>query len=234
LVFDEILSDNPFHKVDIKIKLPTQIPKNISKADLKNLHQTAINELSIVGVDIHHKSITGEIVRARNLNKLTALTAIELLFCTGIRVAELTNIKLQHINIHERKIKIIGKGLRERYVFLSDDIICKLIKFYIKSRIIANPESNFLLTNSQGKKASTHFIRKLIHIVSKKAKINHKITPHMYRHTTASTLLNSGLDIRYVQKILGHQSISTTELYTHVDNKTLQNKVTEINIRNQL
>ena len=233
LELDEVIEINPFHKIEIKIKLPQQLPRNIPKSDLVKVYNAAKHQIQN-DRNIPYNELTDNIKNPKQFNNLSSLLAIELLYCTGIRVGELANIKLQHINIVEKRIKIIGKGQRERYVFLPDQETCILIKRYIELRGITNTYSNNLIINSRGGKASTHFLRKLIHKVTKTAKVKTRITPHMYRHTTACTLLDKGLDIRYVQKLLGHQNISTTELYTHVNNQTLQQKIAKINIRRSL
>lgn len=170
----------------------------------------------------------------RDLNTLTGLVALELMLCTGIRVGELVQIELQNVFINERKIKIFGKGSRERYVFLSDKELSQLLNHYIKQRLITEPTSDHLLVNSRGKSASTQFIRKLIKNIANSAHTQTHVTPHMLRHSAACELLNSGLDIRFVQRLLGHSSISTTEIYTHVTDNTLQLKIEEANIRGRL
>lgn len=233
LEMEEQIEYNPFHKLEIKIKLPLQLPRNISKINVSRVYQTALSELNITH-GICSDKLNEIIKKPRDVNKLSTLVCIELLFCTGIRVGELSKITLDDVCLAEKRIKINGKGQRERYVFLPDLQICKLLDIYLTYRKITQPKFSNLIVNSRGNPASTQFIRKLIHNITKLAKINSKITPHMYRHTNACTLLEEGLDIRYVQKLLGHQNISTTELYTHVNNQILQQKISAINIRRRL
>ena len=167
------------------------------------------------------------------MNKLTCLLAVELFFSTGMRVSELVNVKINHIFLSEKKIKILGKGQRERFVFLPNKELTDLVSSYLSLREITKPTHNLLLINSRGKEASPHFIRKLIRQMSSLAKID-KITPHMYRHSAACQLLESGVDIRFVQRLLGHQSILTTQLYTHVNDSVLQKKIAKANTRGSI
>lgn len=232
LELEETIEINPFHKVDISFKLPQQLPRNIPKTELVKILSTAKKQLSLKhNTEYQLADFTKTVQTPRDLNLLTSLLVIELLFSTGIRVGELVNIQLEHIHLNEHKIRILGKGQRERFVFLADIEIFNLLSAYISLRTITEPNHTQLLVNSRGKPASTHYIRKLIKQLTEKANIERTITPHMYRHSAACQFLESGLDIRYVQRLLGHQSISTTELYTHVNDKVLQNKVNLANVR---
>nr|WP_275443045.1 tyrosine-type recombinase/integrase [Pseudoalteromonas sp. OOF1S-7] len=175
-----------------------------------------------------------EVRSKRRLNDLTTLVALEIMISTGVRVSELSGIDLSDIYINEKKIKIMGKGSRERFVYLTDQEIVKLLKNYIDNRPICAPNHSQLLTNSRGQPASTQFLRKLIKTLSQQSNTQLKVTPHMLRHSAACELLESGLDIRFVQRLLGHSSISTTERYTHVSDNVLQKKITKANVRKRI
>ncbi len=220
LELEEQIEINPFHKIDVSFKMPRQLPRNIPKSDLNKMLTAAKNQLGLNSHSMYLQADFKDIIKIpKDLNLFSALLAVEMLFTTGIRVGELVNIELQHINLGESKIRILGKGQRERFVFISDKEVSNLLTSYMSLRHIVNTNEPFLIVNSRGKAASTHFIRKLLRQTSNSAKVERKITPHMYRHSAACQLLESGLDIRYVQRLLGHQSISTTELYTHVNTK---------------
>ena len=235
LELEEQIEVNPFHKIDVSFKLPRQLPRNIPKSDLYKMLATAKRQLNLKPDSTYLLAdFKKNIKTPKDFNLFTSLLVVELLFTTGIRVGELVNIQLQNINLNEFKIKILGKGQRERFVFILDQEICNLLNSYISLRHIANANGIFLLVNSRGNAASTHFIRKLLKQTSIIAKVTPKITPHMYRHSAACQLLESGLDIRYVQRLLGHQSISTTELYTHVNDNILQRKIRTANVRRSL
>lgn len=231
LELEDIVELNPFHKADIRFKMPKQLPRNIPKSDLRKMLRAARTDLGLSKEDSYSlNTLRGLVATAKQLNKLTTLLAVELLFSTGMRVSELVSIEIKHVYLSERKIKILGKGQRERFVFLPTKELSDLVTAYLALRKIALPDINLLLINSRGKTASPHFIRKLIRQMSIFASVD-KITPHMYRHSAACQLLESGVDIRYVQRLLGHQSILTTQLYTHVNDNVLQRKIAKANTR---
>ena len=234
LELEDIIEVNPFNKVDIALKAPKQLPRNIPKNDLRKMFRTIRANLNLAREDEYSISLLRErITNPKLLNQLTSLITIELLFSTGVRVSELVNIETHHIFINEKKIRVLGKGQRERFVFLPNRELCDLINAYISLRKITQCNHNFLIVNSRGAPASTQFIRKLLKQASKSAQID-SITPHMYRHSAACQLLESGVDIRFVQRLLGHQSILTTQLYTHVNDNVLQKKIAKANTRSSI
>ncbi|REL26894.1 integrase [Thalassotalea euphylliae] len=228
---EEIISNNPFYQIDTSIKSPTLLPRNLPKQALRKMLRAARSSLNLKKEDNYDlKKLQTLIHTGKQLNKLTCILIIELLFTTGVRVSELVNIELSHIFFNERKIKILCKGQRERFVFLPNIELVELLIAYISLRKVTNAQHFFLLVNSRGNQASPQFVRKLLRNTAIKARVD-KVTPHMYRHSSACQLLESGLDIRYVQRLLGHQSILTTQLYTHVHDNDLQKKISKANIR---
>lgn len=226
---------NPFHKIEIKLKIPRKLPRNIPNSELVLMIKKARSELGLNGkLKYSQKNLLPLIKAKRDLNRLTTVVILELLISTGIRVGELVAIREEHIYWQEGRIRILGKGQRERYVFLPDTDLITLLKSYIKVKSLTCPEDEFLLVNSRGKAASTQYIRKLMKTLSKKTSINRNITPHMYRHSAACQLLEADVDIRFVQRLLGHHSISTTEIYTHVNDRVLQEKITKAGVRNSI
>ncbi len=139
---------------------------------------------------------------------------MELLYATGIRVSELINIEINDINIENKSIMVMGKGKKERMVFFND--ICKkyLVKYLDESRLIR--KDDYLIINHYGKGITTRGIRLIINNVINETSIKKNIHPHTLRHTFATHLLNNGCDLLTVQELLGHSSISTTGIYTHV------------------
>ncbi|MEM9103957.1 MAG: tyrosine-type recombinase/integrase, partial [Pseudomonadota bacterium] len=216
LELDELIETNPFHKLHFNIKLPKRLPRNVPTDQLSQMIKYARASLGSVQIPYSVEDLSTKVTRPKDLNKLTTLLALELMLCTGVRVSELVGIELFHVYLKNRKIKILGKGSRERFVYLPDQEICTLLRAYIGCRSIVNPDEESLLVNSRGLPASTQFIRKLIKQLSEQSTSKTKVTPHMLRHSAACELLDTGLDIRFVQRLLGHSSISTTEIYTHV------------------
>jgi len=140
---------------------------------------------------------------------------ISFLYSTGIRVSELINMRREDINFEENKGVVKGKGNKQRQIFLSTKLSKKLKKFLQK-----NPESKFIF--SKEKPLTTRNIQKIIKNAAKIAKINKKVTPHTLRHSFATHHLQSGTDIRKIQVLLGHARIETTQIYTKVSSKDLE------------
>lgn len=148
---------------------------------------------------------------------------LEILYSTGIRVSELVNIKLKDIDISNKEIRILGKGNKERIVLFGDVLKEKLNLYLEKAYDNFNIlNSDYLLLNLHGKRINDREIRTIIDNNIKIAGINKKISPHTLRHTFATHMLNGGADIKTVSELLGHESISTTTIYTHLSNEQLK------------
>lgn len=149
---------------------------------------------------------------------------LELLYSTGIRVSEITNIRLKDISLSNKTIIIDGKGNKQRIVYFGS-ICLKLLKKYIDSSypILNKNNSDYLLLSKTGKKINEREIRKVVDDASSIAGIKIKISPHVLRHTFATHMLTSGADLRSVQELLGHENLSTTQVYTHLTNEKIRN-----------
>lgn len=151
------------------------------------------------------------------------LLILEMLYATGVRVGELVNIKLKDINKSDRKILIFGKGSKERnveYGEYCEDILNKYIKEGRPS--LLKKENEYLFLNHLGDKLTERGVRYILNDLIKKTTITKNISPHMLRHSFATHLLNEGCDLLSVQKLLGHESISATQVYTHVTTDRLK------------
>ena len=147
---------------------------------------------------------------------------LELLYSSGVRVSELVNIKLKDIDFNNNRILIFGKGSKERYV-LYGSVCSKLLEEYLyKSRGVLTKDSEYLLVNKFGNKITDRAIRMIIEDVIKQSCLKLKVSPHTFRHTFATHLLNEGADLKTVQELLGHENIATTGIYTHVSNEHLK------------
>ena len=147
---------------------------------------------------------------------------LEMLYSTGIRVSELINIKMKDINRSNKKILIMGKGSKERYV-LYGEVLDNLLDLYIKdSRIKLNKNSEYLILNKNGNQITDRGIRLIISNILKKGSLDFHVSPHTLRHTFATHMLENGADLKSVQELLGHENLSTTQVYTHVTNERLR------------
>ena len=183
-------------------KFEKELPNVINRDDLNRLRHVISTE-----------KITG--IRDRLI--------IELLYSSGLRSIELINLSEFIINIEEREIRVIGKGNKERITFFSENAKKWLIKYIEeKKKQYANYTREVLIVNSKGKKLTTRSLRRLISAHAHEAGIEKEITPHVFRHSFATELLNNGVDIRYLQELLGHSSIAATQVYTHVSKSLLR------------
>ena len=149
---------------------------------------------------------------------------IELLYATGIRVSELTSLKLSNIDQNNNEIRILGKGNKERIVFYGE-YAKKYLNLYIneaRDELLDGNKSEYLLINNNGTPLTSRGVELVVNEVVKKAALKHNISPHVLRHTFATDLLNNGADLKSVQELLGHESLSTTQIYTHITNERLR------------
>ena len=189
-----IVNGNPFNYVSLP-KKEIKLPRYLTYDELLEI----FNDLEIkTNYDLRDRLI------------------IELLYATGVRVSELVNIKIEDIILANQSIKVFGKGSKERFVYYND--VCKeILDSYLKIYPIINKKnSNYLLLNQKGEQLTTAGISYILNQIIKKISFNKHITPHMLRHSFATHLLNNGCDLLTVGELLGHSSISTTCIYTHV------------------
>ncbi|MDE7106010.1 MAG: tyrosine recombinase, partial [Anaeroplasmataceae bacterium] len=151
---------------------------------------------------------------------------IETLYASGLRISELVNLKLADIHLMEKYIVIVGKGNKERWVPLGDMAVVALRKYMENGRpLLAKKPSNVLFFNYQGNPISRQALYKYIVKLAKDNGIQKEISPHTIRHSFATHLLEGGTDLRIVQELLGHEDISTTQIYTHIDRLRLKEMV---------
>lgn len=150
---------------------------------------------------------------------------LEMFYSTGIRVSELVKIKLNDVELSENRIKIEGKGNKERYVLYGNILKEKMLKYVKEGRkeLLQEKQNKYLFLNKNGEKLTERGIRVIIDNILKKAGEKIHISPHMLRHTFATHMLNEGADLKIVQELLGHENLSTTQIYTHVSNERLKN-----------
>jgi site-specific recombinase XerD len=199
--------EDPFRGARIRIRMPKRLPRVIARADLRRL--------------LRHDGPPASLT----FSDLTGYVAIELLFATGMRVSELASLIDHAVDLEDGTITIIGKGNRQRRVFVPDELKSVLHDYRaVRDRCSA---AETFLVNSRGAAASPQMIRRLVRLHGERCAVRDRVTPHMFRHSVATYLLEEGVDIRYVQRLLGHRSISTTEIYTHVADAALKIRITE-------
>ena len=204
LEFDEQIETNPLDKIRLSFREPLTLPKALPLSTIRKLLKTA------------YRSLEEEQSEFQYNIKLRNIAIIELLFATGLRVSELCSIKPVDIDLSSGFIRVTGKGARERIAFIGNVAALTALQKYkaVFSSQIENAEWFFI--NRFGHKLTEQSVRNAIQAYAELADITGRITPHMFRHSFATLMLEEDVDIRYIQNILGHSSISTTQIYTHV------------------
>lgn len=210
-MLEKFVTENPFDSLNERIRLPKRLPRALDRAD-----QAALRN----AVTLEPKNDGFIAVRDK--------TAIHFLLDTGIRVGELVAIELADISLADRSVVIHGKGNRQRLVYLPQRGLVQKIKQYLAWRSSLPTYSEKLFIDGNGAPISSPKVRTSLRDLAKAAGISRHVTPHMLRHTCATQWLESGLDIRYVQRLLGHHSISTTEIYTHVSDQGLREALAKV------
>lgn len=208
LEFDEQIDINPVRKMKIKIKEPQMLPKVMELKEISKILKTAYRcKRNVTNPDSY-----------RFLEALRNIIVIELLFSTGARVSEISNLKIDEINLTSGEVIINGKGNKQRIIQVCNEDLLTLLRGYKKlweERMIIS--GNNFLVNRSNKKMSDQSIRLLVRRLYKEAGIKKHITPHVFRHSFATLLLENDVDIKYIQEMLGHSSIAITQIYTHVN-----------------
>lgn len=202
LVKNKIIKYNYFNDIN-RPRKEKKLPNFINYAEYMNLISTIEKE-------------DNTYLRLRNL------LLLEILFDTGLRVSEAVNIKIKDIDFKNHSIKVLGKGSKERIVYFGDYASNYLEEYLSLREGIKSSDDEYLFWNKNYQKLTRRGAEYLINNIAKKALLKQKITPHTLRHTFATEMLNNGCDIRSVQELLGHKSLSTTGIYTHVTNEVVR------------
>ena len=216
---ERLEGSNPFTKIRVKFKEIESLPRIIPRNDIERLLNYMYDVMKQSGQEV-------TIYRD--------LSVIEMFFATGARVYEISNLKIQDIDLDNGIIKLFGKGSKERYVQIGSPEVLEVVKEYYRLNQQKIDKSGFFFVNRQGKRFSEQSIRRMIRKYSCQAGISIHITPHMFRHSVATYLLEEGVDIMYIQKILGHSSIKTTQIYLHIASKKQMEILKERHPRNQM
>lgn len=203
LEFDEQISSNPISKIHLEFREPFTLPKSLPLSSIQKL-------LKSVYRNVEQQS------QNHNLTGYRDIAVLELLFATGLRVSELCSVTPEDLNLKNGFVRVQGKGARERIIFISNPDTLSALRSYQKFYIKEISESGWFFVNRLGNRLSEQSVRGIIKKYTEIAKLDEYITPHMFRHSFATLMLEEDVDIRYIQSILGHSSITTTQIYTHV------------------
>lgn len=206
LEFEDHISINPFRKMRIQIKENKLLPTVMTMNEISKLLKAVYKERNNIKNNTH-----------ASFTALRNIVILELLFNTGARVSEIANLKKNNIDLTSGLIKIKGKGGKERLLHICNRETLSILQQYsgLAGQKAVNAASYFLI-NRLGNKTSDQSIRNLVKKLVTQTGISKKITPHVFRHSFATLLLEKNVDIRHIQSLLGHSSITTTQIYTHV------------------
>lgn len=196
----QIISENPFRRIRTKFKEEKVLPRIIPKNDIERL----LNYMY------------GQLRKQKGKNILRDLAVVEMFFATGARVYEISNIRIENIDMKTGSIYFNGKGRKERVIQIGEQSVIKLLQKYYEQNKAQIEKSGYFFVNQKGDRFSEQSIRRMLKKYTKQSGISRNITPHMFRHSFATYLIEEGVDISCVQQILGHSSIKTTQIYIHV------------------
>ena len=200
---EELLSDNPFRKIRVKFKETQMLPRIIPRAEIERLLNSMYARLAGDGAG-------GGKYLVRDI------AVVEVLFATGARVSEVCSIRADALELDAGLVRIMGKGGKERYIQIGEPAVRELLKRYYTENEAAIKASGYFFVNRLGGRYTEQSVRGMLKRYTRLAGIERNITPHMFRHSFATYLIEEGADISCVQQILGHSSIKTTQIYVHV------------------
>lgn len=222
LVYIDVLGDNPFNKIDITFREPKLLPKTIPLHTIQIFLSTLYEQKSCAKTEYQEKCL------------LRDIAVCELLFATGMRISELCSLSTSDIDLDNGNIRIYGKGAKERMIQVGHRDVITALRNYQTAFYAEIMSSGYFFVNRLHHQLSDQSVRFMINKYATQAAIPLHITPHMFRHSFATLLLEQDVDIRYIQRMLGHSSITTTEIYTHVSSAKQKDILVNRHPRNRI
>lgn len=224
----DLIPSDPWVGVSVAAGRGRRLPRILPARDLDRLF-SFLKQIAGIGASRPHPDLVRE-----NPHGSTTLLAVALLVSTGVRVHEVVGFQCRDIDLANRSIRLLGKGRRERQVFLTNNWITDMTGAYLAVRGELDLPHTQLLFNLHYDALTTAAMRSRLAKTARAAGLSQHVTPHMLRHTAATQLIEAGVDIRYIQRLLGHASLSTTEIYTHVTDRALKRVVSEADVLGRL
>lgn len=222
LEYEKLVRENPFSRLRLKLNPPLILPRTIPLSAIEAILTAA-----------YQMKETAKTPKQWDV-ALRDIAVLELLFATGVRVSELCSLQYSDVRLDEGEIKIYGKGAKERFVQIANHDVLAALSCYRAAYKDAMALAGTFFVNRVCKPLSDQSVRSIINKYRKLAGVENHITPHMFRHSFATLLLDEGVDIRYIQQLLGHSSIVTTQIYTHVAGKKQRDILSEKHPRNKI
>lgn len=222
LEYEELVKENPLSRLRLKLNPPLILPRTIPLSVIEAILTAAYQAREDARTSEQQKSA------------LRDIAVLELLFAAGARVSELCALQYGDVQLEEGAIKIYGKGAKERFVQIANQDVLNALCRYRENYKDAIEQAGTFFVNRSRRPLSTQSVRAIVNKYCKLAGVESHIMPHMYRHSFATLLLDEGVDIRYIQQLLGHSSIVTTQIYTHVTGKKQLDILSEKHPRNKI
>lgn len=218
---EELVPISVFHRLDLSIRLPRRLPRSLKSNEMRLL-------LHVADQVVRRSPASGR-YDARLMQ-----FAVVALFTTGLRIGELVTVCLGDVSAQDGSIQVRGKGNRERRVYMPGTQALSALRRFLDARTVVGAGCDRLLVTEGGNPVSSQHVRTRLRSLGEKAGIDRRVTPHMLRHTAATQLLEAGVDIRFVQTLLGHTSIATTQIYTTVRDAALKESLSKANTLQRL
>jgi site-specific recombinase XerD len=209
---NEALALETFGTWRLSIRMPKRLPRALARADLNVLLAKGSKRPTPTPVEV------------------TTQLCLSLLAATGLRVSELCGLRIGQVALQSGEITVLGKGSRERVVIIANQHIRSALAHHIALLPDRDNQQAPLFRNGRGRTMSPQCLRLRLHTLRRRLRIGKRITPHMLRHTAATLLLEGGVDIRFVQRLLGHASIATTQIYTNVTDVALRSALARADV----
>ncbi|MGN0431211.1 MAG: tyrosine-type recombinase/integrase [Lachnospiraceae bacterium] len=200
---EELIEGNPLRKIKVKFKENFVLPRIIPREEIEGI------------LNCMYTALRESIPEKRNAC-MRDIAVVETFFATGARVYEISNIRAECVDLHSGFIRIMGKGGKERYIQIGEPDVLELLKQYYAENEAEIKSCGYFFINRRNGRYTEQSIRDMIKYYTKLAGIERNITPHMFRHSFATYLIEEGVDVSCVQQLLGHSSINTTQIYIHV------------------
>lgn len=204
LLIEDIIDINPFQKIETTFREPIILPKTIPLNVINDVLSAAYSQLNVSSTT-YRKKLT-----------IRDIAVLEVLFATGARVSEICSLPLSSVDLRNHAIKIYGKGSKERMIQIENTDVLNALQKYYETFQAEIEKNGYFFLNKLNHRLTEQSVRDIINKYTMLSGSTIHITPHMFRHSFATLLLEEDVDIRYIQKLLGHSSITTTQIYTHV------------------